>query len=100
MASSSTEAFRVICVFILYSIPLTPYCQYVSDRTIGLYMCEHECLQRYFEAFRAVLNDYGVPEALYADRIGIYFVNTKKPENWSIEEHLAGKHWIKRNSAL
>jgi hypothetical protein len=32
-----------------------------------------------------------VPEALYADRIGIYFVNTKKAENWSIEEQLAGK---------
>jgi transposase len=58
---------------------------------LGLYLCEHECLQGYFEAFRAVLNDYGVPEALYADRIGIYFVNTKKPENWSIEEQLAGK---------
>jgi hypothetical protein len=40
-----------------------------------------------FEAFRAVLPD----EALYADRIGIYFVNTKKPENWSEEEQRAGK---------
>ncbi|MDR2740674.1 MAG: hypothetical protein LBB98_00745, partial [Treponema sp.] len=34
---------------------------------------------------------YGVPQALYADRIGVYFVNTKKPENWSIEEQPAGK---------
>ncbi|MFP3091206.1 hypothetical protein LQZ21_12865, partial [Treponema sp. TIM-1] len=58
---------------------------------LGLYLCEHECLQRYFEAFRAVLPAYGVPEALYADRIGVYFVNTKKPEHWSIEEQLAGK---------
>jgi hypothetical protein len=57
----------------------------------GLYLCEHECLQGYFEAFRAVLHGYGVPEALYVDRIGIYFVNTKKPENRSIEEQLAGK---------
>ncbi|MDR3131179.1 MAG: hypothetical protein LBU18_06495 [Treponema sp.] len=48
---------------------------------LGRYLWEHECLQGYFEAFRAVLNDYGVPEVLYADRIGIYFVNTKKPEN-------------------
>jgi hypothetical protein len=32
-----------------------------------------------------------VPEALYADRIGIYFVNTKKSENRTIEEQLAGK---------
>lgn len=58
---------------------------------LGLYLCEHECLQGYFEAFRAVLQGYGVPEALYADRIGIYFVNTKKPEHGTIEEQLAGK---------
>jgi hypothetical protein len=58
---------------------------------LGLYLCEHECLQGYFEAFRAVLQGYGTPQALYADRIGIYFVNTKKPEQWSIEEQLAGK---------
>jgi hypothetical protein len=57
----------------------------------ALYLCEHECLQGYFEAFRAVLQSHGAPEALYADRIGIYFVNTKKPENWTIEEQLAGK---------
>jgi hypothetical protein len=58
---------------------------------LGLYLCEHECLQGYFETFRAVLNDYGVLEALYADRIGIYFINTKNPENWSIEEQPSGK---------
>jgi hypothetical protein len=58
---------------------------------LGLYLCGHECLQGYFEAFRAVLTGFGAPEALYADRIGIYFVNTKKPENWTIEEQLAGK---------
>jgi hypothetical protein len=34
---------------------------------LALYLCEHECLQGYFEAFRAVLQGYGVPEALYAD---------------------------------
>ncbi|MDR2079937.1 MAG: ISNCY family transposase [Treponema sp.] len=58
---------------------------------LALYLCEHECLQGYFEAFRAVLQGYGVPEALYAGKIGIYFVNTKKPEHWSIEEQVAGK---------
>jgi hypothetical protein len=49
------------------------------------------CLQGYFEAFRAVLQGYGVPEALYSDKIGIYFVNTKKPENGTAREQLAGK---------
>ena len=67
---------------------------YQDDATgdiLGLYFCEHECLQGYFEAFRAVLQGYGAPEALYADRIGIYFVNARKPEHWTIEEQLAGK---------
>jgi transposase len=58
---------------------------------LGLYLCEHECPQGYFEAFRAVLTGYGVPEVLCADRIGIYFANTKKAENWTIEEQPAGK---------
>jgi hypothetical protein len=57
---------------------------------LGLSLSEHECLQGYCEAFRAVLQGYGVPEALYAGRIGVYFVNTKKPEHWSIEEQVAG----------
>jgi transposase len=58
---------------------------------LGLYFCENECLQGYFEAFRPVLTNFGAPQALYADRIGVYFVNTKHPENWTIEEQLAGK---------
>jgi transposase len=63
---------------------------------LALYLCEHECLrhiclQGYFEAFRAVLQGYGVPEALYAGRTGACFVNTKKPENWPVEEQPAGK---------
>jgi hypothetical protein len=66
----------------------------------GPCLCEHECLQGYFEAFRAVLQDYGVPEALYADKIGIYFVNTKKPENWSVEEQPAGHPPDKPGSGL
>jgi hypothetical protein len=28
---------------------------------------------------------------LYADRAGIFFVNTKKQENWTITKQLAGK---------
>jgi hypothetical protein len=38
---------------------------------LGLYLCEHESLQGYFEAFRVVLQGYGAPEALYAERIGV-----------------------------
>jgi transposase len=62
-----------------------------SGEILGLYLCEHECPQGYVEAFGAVLTGRGVPEALYADRIGVYFVNTKKAENRTVEEQLAGK---------
>jgi transposase len=58
---------------------------------LGLYMTENECLQGYLEAFRPVLINFGVPAALYADRIGVCFVNNKKTENRTIEEQLAGK---------
>jgi transposase len=57
----------------------------------GLYMQEHECFLGYAQAFRPVLVNYGVPAALYADRIGVFFVNNKKQEHWTIEEQLAGK---------
>ena len=58
---------------------------------LGLYLCEHECLHGDVEAFRAVLTGSGVPEALDAGRIGVYCVNSKKPENRTIEEQRAGK---------
>jgi hypothetical protein len=45
----------------------------VTGNILGLYLCEHECLRRlpsgYFEAFRAVLQGNGAPQALYADYI-------------------------------
>jgi transposase len=67
---------------------------FIDDATgkiCGLYFCENECLQGYYEAFRQVLTAYGIPDELYADRSGVFFVNTKKSENWTLEERLAGK---------
>jgi transposase len=61
-----------------------------SGKITGLYMCLNECLQGYLEALRQVLLNYGLPVAIYADRSGVFFVNTKKKENWSLEEQLAG----------
>ncbi|GHU00547.1 hypothetical protein FACS1894142_8610 [Spirochaetia bacterium] len=40
---------------------------------------------------RQTLTSYGIPLELYADKAGIFFVNTKKQDNWSIEEQLAGR---------
>jgi hypothetical protein len=63
----------------------------------GLYLCGHECLQGYFEAFRVVLRSYGVSETLYTDRIGIYFVNTKTGR---LRNRWPEKHRIKPNLAM
>jgi hypothetical protein len=40
---------------------------------------------------RHTLAGYGIPLELYAGKAGIFFVNTKKQENWTVEECLAGK---------
>jgi hypothetical protein len=44
-----------------------------QDEATGdmLGLCEHECLQGYFEAFQVVLPGYGVPLSRSADSIGI-----------------------------
>jgi transposase len=67
---------------------------FIDDATgkiTALYLCQNECLMGYLEVLRQTLTSYGVPAELYADRAGIFFVNTKKPENWTITEQLAGK---------
>jgi transposase len=73
----------------------TPYALhgFIDDATgkiTGLYMCLNECLQGYLEALRQVIQGCGLPVAIYADRSGVFFVNNKKPENWTVEEQLAG----------
>ncbi|MDR2432957.1 MAG: hypothetical protein LBD47_00100 [Treponema sp.] len=43
-----------------------------------LYLCKNECLMGYLELLRQTLTTYGLPIDLYADRAGVFFVNTKK----------------------
>jgi hypothetical protein len=45
----------------------------------------------YLEVVRQTLLAYGVPGELYADKAGIFFVNNKKEDQWTVEELLAGK---------
>ncbi|MDR3342140.1 MAG: hypothetical protein LBT14_05015 [Treponema sp.] len=45
----------------------------------------------YLELLRQTLTQYGLPQELYADKAGIFFVNTKKQANWTAEE-LLGRH--------
>jgi transposase len=67
---------------------------FIDDATgkiTGLCFCHNECLMGYLEVLRQTLTNYGIPGELYADKAGIFFVNTKKQENWTAEELLAGK---------
>jgi len=62
-----------------------------TGRIIALHFCLNECLMGYLETLRQTLTKYGIPLEIYADKAGIFFVNTKKEENWTIDEMLAGK---------
>jgi hypothetical protein len=56
---------------------------FVDDATgipVGLYMTKHECLFGYLEAARQMLTIYGIPQQLYPDRLGIFFVNNASTE--------------------
>jgi len=67
---------------------------FIDDATgkiTGLYFCRNECLMGYLEVLRQTLTKYGVPGELYADKAGIFVVNNKKEEHWTVEEMLAGK---------
>ena len=67
---------------------------FIDDATgkiTGLYFCKNECLMGYLEVLRQTLTEYGVPCELYADKAGIFNVNNKKEEHWTVEEMLAGK---------
>jgi transposase len=62
-----------------------------TGRIVALYFCKNECLMGYLELLRQTLTQYGIPQEIYADKAGIFFVNTKKAANWTPEELLAGK---------
>jgi len=67
---------------------------FIDDATgkiTGLYFCQNECLMGYLEVLRQTLTKYGLPLEIYADKAGIFVVNTKKEEFWTPEEILAGK---------
>jgi transposase len=66
---------------------------FIDDATgkiTGLYLAKNECLMGYLEVLRQTLMNYGIPQALYPDRCGVFFVNPKKTDQLSIEEELSG----------
>lgn len=66
---------------------------FIDDATgmiTGGYLSEHECLMGYNEVLKQTLLKYGIPEQLYPDRAGIFFVPDKEQKNLSFDEHLQG----------
>ncbi len=43
-----------------------------TGQITALYMCKNECLHGYFEMLRRMIQNYGVPMSLYADRHSIF----------------------------
>ena len=67
---------------------------FIDDATntvTGLYLCKNECLMGYLEAMRQTLTGYGIPQSIYSDRSGIFFVNPKVEDHLSIQEQLSGE---------
>ena len=58
-----------------------------SKEPVGMYMTKNECAFGYYECLRQMLLNEGRPEALYVDKLSVFFNNQKL----SIEEQLAGK---------
>jgi hypothetical protein len=61
-----------------------------TGKVSGLYLTKNECLMGYLEFLRQTVENHGIPQALYPDRYGVFFVNPKKPDALSMEEELAG----------
>jgi transposase len=64
---------------------------FIDDATgkpTGLYISKTECMHGYLECFRRTLLYFGIPEAIYADGLRVFFNNDKR--NLSIEERYGG----------
>jgi transposase len=60
-----------------------------SGQVVGLYLAESECLEGYFQIFRLMLLDFGIPVSTYSDCHSIFF--SPKKDKLSLEDQLAGK---------
>lgn len=63
---------------------------FIDDAThqvTELYLSANECMQGYLEVTRQTLKNFGIPLALYADGLSIFF---PKDKELTIEEQLAG----------
>jgi hypothetical protein len=56
-----------------------------AGNVTGLYLTKNECLMDYLEVLRQTIRNHGIPQALYPDRCGVFFVNPKKNSDISEE---------------
>lgn len=64
----------------------------IDDATgdvVGLYLCENECLNGYFETMRQCILTHGVPQSAYSDKHTIF--RSPKADRLTVEEIIAGK---------
>lgn len=64
----------------------------IDDATgtvVGLYLCQNECLNGYFETMRQCVLSHGVPQSVYSDNHTIF--RSPKAGKLTIEETIAGK---------
>lgn len=64
----------------------------IDDATgeiLALYFTSNECMEKYFEIIRQIINNHGIPTSIYCDRHTIFISpHTGKP---SIEDQLKGE---------
>jgi len=59
-----------------------------TGKLTGLHLSQNECLDGYFSIIRQTLENFGTPEALYADGLSVFFSNKK--QELTLEEQLLG----------
>ena len=59
-----------------------------TGKVLGLYITEHECLEGYFNVFEQMIENFGIPASVYADRHTIFA--SPKTDKLTIEDELAG----------
>ena len=59
-----------------------------TGKILGLYMTKSECLDGYFAVFEQMINEFGVPASIYADRHTIFA--SPNSDKLTTEDELAG----------
>lgn len=60
-----------------------------TGNVVGLYICDNECLNGYFETMRQCVLNHGVPQSIYSDKHAIF--RSPKTGHLTVEEIIAGK---------